>query len=256
MSDKVILQTRPTPWAFFSFYAPGIYLAGLAAYIIKSRGEWFEHLPRHLPEDTRLLLFYAILGVFLIVPAAVISFLRLNLQWIVSYAAVFVSGLLLKHWWLDLPFSPNATQDWMNELELFWMLAAGCVLIIETELYRRSHLYEITSTRIHTKAGIFASRERTLFLSKLNDLTGHQSLMGKICGYGDLVPVTASGIGMGSNFAALGAAASHKWSFWPRLSLGIAAGHAIQVPKSRTYEALIGIPNVEQVKNQILALMD
>lgn len=145
----------------------------------------------------------------------------------------------------------------MNRLELFILLAFGIVGLLAVELYRRSHRYVVTDGRVFTRAGILSPDERTLPISKINDISLDRDFVGAIVNYGTLIPLTASGIGMGSNFAIFSATAEKQWKIFGRPAIGItiAGGHSIQVPKSRTHEVLFGVRQPAVVREKIMRVL-
>jgi len=254
--ETVIVETKPFFLSFFSFYVPGLYLFAVSLYALIRRAYILQHIPESFRAETGLVSFYFVLGLVILVPAIGYSFAKLNLRWAISGALALILAVTVKHKLLDQPWSVQADSHWLlQNAELLILALLGLFSVLSNELYRQSHRYLITTARIETSAGIFSRKQRVLPMSKINDLSEDQNWLGKIFGYGTLVPLTASGLGMGSDFAALAGSTSTKWFGLPTISLHLAGGHSIQVPKSRTHEALFGIHRSNKVLNEVMKIL-
>jgi len=192
----------------------------------------------------------------IIVPALAYSYMKLNLRWLINGSIALAIGIGLKHGVLKEPWTDNSGGYILSHnSELIAMAILSLISLSMTELYRRSHHYLITTARIRTSSGVFSKRERTLPLSKINDLYTDQGFFGKFLGFATVVPLTASGMGMGSDFAALAGSISKAWFGIPTIGLTIIGGHNIQVPKSRTHEALFGIYKADKAVNGVMGLL-
>jgi uncharacterized membrane protein YdbT with pleckstrin-like domain len=69
-------------------------------------------------------------------------------------------------------------------LALLWLLSVA--------IKRHSSEFVVTNKRVLMKVGVFTTRSIELLLSKVEAITVHQSLTGRILGYGDIV-LTGSG---------------------------------------------------------------
>jgi uncharacterized membrane protein YdbT with pleckstrin-like domain len=69
-------------------------------------------------------------------------------------------------------------------LALLWLIAAF--------VRRQTSEFVVTNKRVLMKVGVFTVRSIELLLSKVEAITVHQSLMGRVLGYGDIV-LTGSG---------------------------------------------------------------
>ncbi len=139
-----------------------------------------------------------------------------------------------------------------------WTVLMGGVGILLVELHRQTHRYYITNYRLIFQGGLLGSHERSLRYSKITDVDGSRSLVGRILGYGTIIPVTASGFGLGSDqsFAGLGAGAGGEKG---GASVGVGAfaggGKEVQSPRARTYYALHGVWPYRRVKNLLEELV-
>ena len=68
----------------------------------------------------------------------------------------------------------------------------GLLILLAAVIRRQSSDFAVTNKRVMMKIGVFTTRSVELLLSKVEAITVHQSLGGRVFGYGDLV-VTGSG---------------------------------------------------------------
>lgn len=186
-----------------------------------------------------------IAGLVLIGVAASIVMVRWRIFF--AYAAVIAIGLVVA-WQLDLWSSLPLF------LPLYTMLAflAGLPLV---ELYRHSHSYVLTDLRIVLQGGIIRSRQRSIRYEKISDVDSSQGALGKLFGFGTIIPITASGFGMGDDesFAGGGVAATpgKKIGFF-----GFAGGErGVNTPRTRSYYELHGIHPYREIRALIEELV-
>ena len=200
-----------------------------------------------LPFDLNVINFYIIFGIIILIPSLGFAFLKLNLKYFVIPLCGFVISIVIKYLYFNEPYTNNPTYSlFYSNIELIIFIAYSLVSFLYTELFRRSHKYVIANNYIKTSAGILNHRERILSVNKINDIAVSQSAFGKIFNYGTIIPITASGLGMGFNFASITGAGSMRFFRLPYLTMALTGGHAIQIPKSRTYEALVGISSFKK----------
>ena len=236
---------------------PAMILAGISLFFLFERGSIVDTLSDSIITKNGIIAFYSLFLIVVLVPLLTYSIIKINFRFIVIPITLFGSLLFIKHNLLNVDFSLHPDTTWVfKHLELLGYFVFGILDIINTEIYRRSHIYEITSEYIRTSAGVISSKERIMMLNKVNDISIGQSVFGKVFNYGSIIPVTASGVGMGFNFAAVTGGSSFRWLKLPALSINVTGGHAIQVPKSRTHEALIGIKNHKEILESLLVYIE
>ncbi len=252
--EEVLLETKPVFFAFFSFYVPGLYLMAVSILAYVYQDEILQYAPtRYLPEPYAV---YALLAAGILIPAVIYSFMKLNLRWVILGIAALAATIGGAEYALEQPWAaPLRDMVWYEHAPLAVLFAVGLLSVLKNELYRQSHRYQITNARIFTAAGILPRRHRTLPLSKINDIVQDQSLVGAFFGFGTLVPLTASGLGMGANMAEASGSAAKGLLGLPTLGVRVSGGHSIQVPKSRTHEALFGVKNPERVVRQVMDIL-
>ena len=254
--ERVIMDTKPCLASFFPFYLPSLYTALVVVSFLIQRGSIIRGIPETFRTETGVVSLYFLLGTALLVPAVVYSFAKLNLRYVIMTILGLAVAVSIKHTALHQPWKFEGDSTWLlDNAELIILLSFACVSLVLSELNRRSHRYLITEARIHTSAGVFSKRERILVLSKINDLSVCRGVVGGIFGFSTIVPVTASGMGMGADFAALAGSASKKWLGLPTLGLTLVGGHAIQIPKSRTHEALFGVRHADDIVREVMDIL-
>lgn len=143
---------------------------------------------------------------------------------------------------------------------IFGCSLAGTVIGIgSTEAVRRSHQFVLTDQRLFLKGGISNKFERVISYDKLTDVSGRQSLIGRLFHYGTLTPITASGFGLGADETAGGAAYSRKSSSGAaripgvgRLVYLFGGGRSTQTPRARSYYELFGVSPYEEVRRTLM----
>lgn len=90
-----------------------------------------------------------------------------------------------------LPVVWLLTQGTWNNLVLI-APGLGLLVFLAALIRRQSSDFAVTNKRVMMKVGVFSTRSVELLLGKVEAITVHQSLGGRIFGYGDIV-VTGSG---------------------------------------------------------------
>ncbi len=244
-NEQVLVDTRPSILAYAQFYLPNFYLLVLSIVLIVLRSNLFTD---------NIIMFYGVLILLVLGAAALYSFIKLNLRYVINGVIGLGIALGAKHYLLHVPWSYH-TQPWLeNHIELLILAALAVLGLISAEVYRRSHRYIVTNARIFTHAGIFAPDERTVPLTKVNDIELDRHFIGRIFKFGTVIPLTGSGIGMGTNFGAISGTAGKQLKLFGQPSIGVTVtgGHSIQVPKTRTHEVLFGIHEPAKVRDIIM----
>jgi uncharacterized membrane protein YdbT with pleckstrin-like domain len=90
-----------------------------------------------------------------------------------------------------VPIAWLATTDRWNDLA--WIPVGIALLILLGAIVKRqSSDFAVTNKRVLMKVGVFSTRSTELFLNKIEAIAVHQSLIGRMLGFGDIV-VTGSG---------------------------------------------------------------
>jgi hypothetical protein len=255
--ERIIVDTKPVLFAFFSFYLPGIYLIAAAVLLyLFGRDHVLPLFPTQWSPRTTELLYAIFQALSIVLPALAFSFAKLNFRWLFSSLILVGAAAGVTYGVLDMPLVPPQDLDvWRLHSGLLVVFSAGVLSVVQNEVYRQSHHYVVTNLRITTSAGIVRRKQRSLLLSKINDLSVDESFFGAVLGYGTMVPLTASGLGMGTTFAGLTGAASKRLFGMPTLGVAVTGGHSIQIPKYRTHEVLFGVPHAQRTATELMDII-
>jgi len=239
--EELIRALRPHPLAFYRLYAVWIYIALVGAYF--ASGPRIEIMEMSPENSARILWWLSIL-----VPAVLIALFRINWRWLFALA---IPGLIA----FFLPGQPEFIA-FLEGLGLVWfadqnviLMAFGTIGIFGTEGHRRSHRYYITNWRLIMESGHLGVHRRTLLYKNINDLVVEQSLPGKVFNFGTIIPITASGLGLGDDFSLAGAAVGN------RAMIGAGGGKTVSTPRGRSHHLLEGVGRPEEVHDLIISLM-
>lgn len=122
-------------------------------------------------------------------------------------------------------------------------VAAGIVAFILADYYRRAYRYYITNFRIAMIRKFLTYNELYVRYENLVDIDVHMGILGRIFSFGNIIPVTAAGIGSGANIAGRDTAAG-------RISL-----RQTDVPRAVPSECFFGVHRPYSVRNDIAAYM-
>ena len=177
-----------------------------------------------------------VVGIVLIGVAASISFIRWRILF--SFSGVIALGIAIAWKW---NLWGNATLFFPSYTILVFLVGLPLV-----ELYRRSHRYIITDLRILLRGGVLRVRERSLRYEKITDIDASQGILGKIFGFGDIIPITPSGFGLGEDEAFAGGGVEVK----KKVGLfGFAGGSkGVNTPRTRSYYELHGVHPYKEVR--------
>jgi len=177
----------------------------------------------------------------LVLMGIVASLLFVRWRILMGYAAVIAAALGMAWYWglwdAARVFFPAYT------IALFLL---GLPLV---EVYRRSHRYLLTNLRIHLRGGIILVKERSLRYEKITDLDAAQGLLGKLFGFGTIIPITPSGFGMGDDEAFAGGGVEAA----PRKRLGffgfVGGSRGVNTPRTRSFYELHGVHPYTETRN-------
>ncbi len=233
-NEKVEEQLTPHPLSFLNLhllwlipFAWGIFLAWFY-----DSGYWSGIGGA----DTWLSTLLWAVGILLFGVAASIAFVRWRIFF--SFAVIVVMGISIAWKW-----------DLWGSIHIFLVLYTILIFLpglLLVEIYRRSHRYILTDMRILLRGGIIRVRERTLRYEKITDIEASQGIIGKIFGFGNIIPITPSGFGMGQDeaFAGGGVEAKKKIGLF-----GFAGGsRGVNTPRTRSYYELHGVHPYKRVK--------
>ncbi len=227
--EELLVDTRPHPLAFAGLYV--LYGYVLTVGILLWMRPLNVRLPEFLPVEGEVLS----LWVVLVVPLIIASLIKISWRW--ALASVILAALSTYMRMQGYPL-------WLPEV------AFGLPGILSVDFYRRGHRYYVTSRRLVMEKRFLTVRKRELPISKINDVIVEIPLLGRIFNFGTVIPLTASGLGVGEDLALAGT--SMKVS---RFEVGVAGGRGVNVPRARTFLALYGVPDPDRISGIISSLI-
>jgi hypothetical protein len=135
----------------------------------------------------------------------------------------------------------------------FYSIAVSIIGFLFVEVYRRSHQYVITNLRVILMSGFLTKTELSIRYDKIT-VFGKQGILGQIFNFGTIIPITQSGLGLGTDqtLAAGGVMLGGKKA----KLLGLAGGgKEVQTPRTRSSYELHGVHPYREVKNLIEKLV-
>lgn len=241
--EEIIRVLKPHPLSFYWLYIIWLYVIGVGIILLAysdellSALEGIPFLPSQYP--------YMVLWILAILaPGIVIALFRIHWKWFALFAVIAVGITALAY-----QLSLNVVHQ--NAL----LTLVGVVGLCGVELYRLSHSYIITNFRIVTETGFIGTKRRTLLYSKINDLIVEKSFLGKIFNYGTLIPVSASGMGLGEDFAIVGAGVGGQVPSGPGAGVMVGGGQSVSTPRGRSPYILFGVTHPDEVQSMIFGLM-
>lgn len=158
-----------------------------------------------------------------------------------AYLLVSLSLLILFQW-----FCPE-----IQDLGPRILFVLSILLFLYQEYVRVETRYLVTNLRIEFLTPGIRTRSRTVFYSKIQDIQMHVGIFGRIFGYGTIIPITSSGLGMGAMESQVHVGGQVANS----VMAGVSAGHSSKVIDENSEYALQDIPWVEEVHQHILGSM-
>jgi hypothetical protein len=170
-------------------------------------------------------------GIILLIVGVIIALVTIRWSIFFLYLAVFIGGVAIILW-----------QNLISSSALFipfYSAAASIVGFLCVEVYRRSHQYLITNQRLIFSGGILTKRTRFIRYDKITEFNSEQGVLGQILGFGTIIPVSESGLGLGSDktFAGAGVGGGSRLKLF-----GFAGGGKdVNTPRTRSYYELFGV---------------
>jgi hypothetical protein len=186
-------------------------------------------------------------GLGLLVVGVIASLIAIKWSLFFLYLSVFIGAIALMAW-----------QNWLNKDTVpifipFYSVAVSIIGFLIVEIYRRSHQYIITNLRIILMSGLLTKTELSIRYDKIT-VFGKQSILGQIFNFGTIIPITQSGLGLGSDqtLAAGGLTLGGKKAKIVGL---VGGGKEIKTPRTRSSFELHGVYPYKEVKNLIEKLV-
>ena len=248
--EKVILRTKPHPLSFLWLYLYFLYFIIVNGYILLNWTDFEGYFQGLLGGISGGLAYGAILIVWWIItllPAVIIAVLRISWRWLIFFFLVALISTLL------------FIYDYVSIENLFHITTGIAIIgILLIDIYRRSHEYLITNFRIVMTLGFLGSEERDVFYNKISDVFVRKGFFGKIFNFGDVIPITPSGIGTGDDSAKVtigGGVAKGTPVGTIGGGVAISGEKSVKVARGRSSFILYGVPDPDNVKHIILENM-
>ncbi len=250
-NEEIRTELQPHPLSFLDFHTPFIYLFALGlgvGYLFNAVTGWVS-FEEFLGYDAGIVAIRMMIWALALVAFGIFVSVMM-VRWGVLFTFLFIiSGAIL----LTVQVPEAGTNPFFLPLYSVIVALIGMALI---DFYRRTHTYVITDLRLILKAGILTKSERTVRFENVTDLETRQGIIGRIFGFGTIVPVTASGIGTGAEeaFAGGGAGVTAQEG---RIGAGVFAGggREVTVARARTYGELRGVYPFRQVRVLVQQLL-
>ncbi len=241
------MKLKPTAISFFMryFIFPYFFLWSIFALFIKEQ------------IDPTL---YVLLWIFMtMLPALLYTFKRVRFGWffwigLLDFLAFLpkMGSIYSKIESLSSNEIYHVVLNWFqnfSEIKVFMVISIiGMILV---QIYRLTFSYEIGEGGISLKSGIFLRKDRTVISSQITDLEVRKSFFQRIFRIGSVIPITASGMGAGSN-AVMGAVeAKTKAGVGGIIGTARTQNVAINDPSYVLY----GIRNPDDIKKKIISLI-
>ncbi|MFH1787876.1 MAG: PH domain-containing protein [Candidatus Altiarchaeota archaeon] len=270
--EKISMVLTPHPLAFYGMHMLWIYVIVLSAiffivsdFIVDYMGPGDQGFALSLlgKSDSPLVAKAPIINVF----ASVLdSMLSGTISFSVRYGIVFI--------WFALLFTPSVglsvmrvSWKWMAYVLFTGLVSIGVPLVsgldekmvyvfaslfgllgmIAVDLYRRGHHYIVTNYRLITDVRFIYNIRDDISYDKINNLVMNQSLFGRLFDFGTLMPLTASGLGMGSDFAAVTVGAGKPLSSGVLVGGALTGGRSVNFPRDMSQFSLVGVRHPRQV---------
>jgi hypothetical protein len=275
--EKILKTTYPHFLAMLHLYLIWLYLGAVGGACIMFRGEivqWIHEWPQG--QSIEAIIYLTLWSLVIVIPAVVVTVFQINWRWLFLSLNLCAAGVAAhcyqdtvyqvlrdtvssyattRHAWQFvsdyLPIRPQA-----QEMHNYLLIAVSLMGLFASNSYRRSHRYYITNHRIVTRFGFLAKRERDLLYGKVDDLIVHQSLLGRIFNFGTIIPISASGIGTGSDQAFVAVHGGMQMASGPKISVEVGGGKSVTVPRAPSFYSLYGVSNPAVLKEVIIHEME
>ena len=248
--EEVLIKTKPHVFAFMGSYILWTYIFIVTSLfmlkwefissIIIERVSWIKLFPWISNMFNPVIIAYILWSLLIMVPLIAISIRRIMWRY-VGIGILIVLAPIVTSYILGIGIEKLYIEP----------LIMSFIALIAVEIHRRSHNYIVTNRRIILEyKSPFKHERRDVLYSRLQDIVLEKSALGKLFNFGDIIPITASGIGTGEDSAAV----SVGGGIVRGIGVGVAISgiRGVKVPRSRSYYILYGVPNPERVYDKII----
>jgi len=263
--EEVRMKMRPHFLSFFHMYILCLVLMimGAMMYIFFETPEWKDDVAGEYLSDVSIGPVEA--------EAAAAAFI-----WA---AFLLVIGFLAMHFWLDkggkklfalnfliviigigglVAYGKYEDSEGVNDLYKWFLpaisIALGVLGFFGITYYRRGFRYTLTNLRLVISRHFFTIEQRVVRYSHIEDIAVQQGVIGRIFGYGTVIPITGSGLGTGSDQSIAIAGASTEIA---GIQMGAAGGSkkSMTTSKASPEDCLFGVKHPIKVREAISQYM-
>lgn len=250
-NEEIRAELSPHPLSFLNYHSPFLYLFALGlgfGYLFNAVGGWvsFEGFLGYAAGIVAVRL--VVWGVALLLFGVAVSVLLIRWSILVVYILIAAGAVYL---------TILAPEAGMNPFFLpVYSVGTAVLGMAAVDAYRRTHDYVVTDLRLILRGGLLTKSERSITFEDITDLETKQGILGRIFGYGTIVPLTASGLGTGADesFAGGGAGAGNEEGT-VGAALFAGGGREVRVARARTYDQFHGVYPFRKVKLLIQQLL-
>jgi len=172
-----------------------------------------------------------------------------TLRWLmgveIRHLICYSSLILIAEILIALKYLPNT----LISRSLIYTVASLLGLAI-TELMRRSYIYELKAGYVSLKSGIMRKRERIIPYAKISDVVVERGPLARIFGYGSIVLLTASGLGVANEGALAMVIKGLR-----ELGLSVGGFKSVRRVRYEPSNCLYGVRSPEKIKEFILNMI-
>lgn len=241
--ERRLASFRPHPFSFLPAQLVALLpaaWAGATAWLVRTQ-RWDSVWGKldWLPGDPETMAGYILLGAGLLILSAAVAVVRIKWGTWFLHAAAALGAIFVGHFALD---GDHRT------LAPLLLAASSLLFLLVAELDRLRHSYILTNFRIIFAGGAFRHKERQLRYGSVTDLDSQQGPLGRVFGFGTIIPITQSGFGLGddSSQANIGIGAVSKRG--PAIGVSAGGGRSVQVGRARTFHQLTGAHPFRKIK--------
>jgi len=236
-SFNIIMTIKPHPLAFLWYYMLWIYImvVSMLFYLYHDRiVEYSSEIPL-LGGWVSAYIPLILWSIATIVPLMITSLIKIS--WRYTFIGVSIGIILPALLWYF-------KHTWYPYLYYTGTLIA-ILGIIGVELYRRAHRYIITDRGLIMEFHGLKNIRREILYSRISDLVLEKGVLGKIFNFGNIVPISTSGLGLGEDEVHTGIGVGVGKGIG--VGIIVAGSKSVKEARTRSYYMLYGVPNPEKV---------
>ncbi len=125
------------------------------------------------------------------------------------------------------------------------ILIAVVLMLIKTEIYRRTISYKLTDVGIEIAGGIWRRQEQVIPYNQIGRVVLEQSIFGRLLNYGTIIPVSSAEWGSEYYTRAVGAGGSGK------VTAGVGYARTLKEVSRDPLKCMYGVKNPKKIKEII-----